>query len=906
MGLFGSKKIYVSSSVYNLAGDEIDRPDFLKSSLFSAVMNPYNAYLGEVIVQNYLTGPGIMQRSFFNYAVRSDLAGLPTFTVRNSVAIDPAIVSPHIPVAASPVGLENSVQTAEITDGDFTYWAEQWLLENNPTEYATEWVSDYNKTDHEITIQYEGGGTQIVPGGNYDKNKQYIIARFYQSIPTDIQPYVTGFLTSNVLVPPSISGYSLDNTVNTGVVNYTLNQEVEVTKVYSDGSPTTVTTTYPTVPASFDGLDFTYNRVDFVGGDGFSLETSNVEKWYHLFENREVTINSTGFDVVVVNDLGGGDTETVTTNTSGEFLTPIYDWREDTQQTILEAITIDGVRIFIYEIGTGNVALDALQSEVDPGGVPEYYPFIPVRLNNKSMLHVDYATLYAESKKAYKRATKGQSLEDLIIEIEDNPDIGDIDYSYVQWGVSVNVVEPACRRYMYEFFHNLIPHQNTSSADITALKADVASYSLKIVALQAWATAQDNPSDPLYGTPKPPTPQVSDPEMTTVRLQSDHTSLNGFDNRYTWVTIEENNYSGLGKPDAVGGDIWFEAGEVFTWTVQSGIYDRDGNSTISNASKTLKQTYMYKQTSVNTYSRLTIWGMVHNNYIYGGNTVTTTLQDGIDDLSASVFIIPLHAPTVKSLGIKDFTQMSTANTWVVFNSYKIVKKKWYQSFFGMLLAIIAIVVIAAIIAPGAIGGASGAFGTNASVGAAFGLSGTAAVVAGAVTNALAAIVIAQAISVASTTVFGEKWGSIIGAIISFAVSFGIANGFNNLSLSNMVNPQTLLKFSSALANGYTGFVQSNISDINAEMIINQEGYDKAKDDLEELMRSMGFINDLAFNPLALTDSVKGNGSSGLQGSYTPESLDEFINRTTMTGGDIVDFTLSMVTDYAELQQTLPK
>ncbi|MCA1807481.1 MAG: hypothetical protein LC687_06515, partial [Actinobacteria bacterium] len=142
-------------------------------------------------------------------------------------------------------------------------------------------------------------------------------------------------------------------------------------------------------------------------------------------------------------------------------------------------------------------------------------------------------------------------------------------------------------------------------------------------------------------------------------------------------------------------------------------------------------------------------------------------------------------------------------------------------------------------------------------------------------------------------------------IVNFAISFGVANGFSNLTLTNMMNPQTLLQMSSALANGYQGFVAANIAEIGLEMEQNQEGFDKATKDINDLMRSMGLTNDLLFDPLTLTNSVKGNGSQG-EGSYIPESLDQFIGRTTMSGSDVVDITLSMVSDYSDLQLTLPK
>jgi len=119
-----------------------------------------------------------------------------------------------------------------------------------------------------------------------------------------------------------------------------------------------------------------------------------------------------------------------------------------------------------------------------------------------------------------------------------------------------------------------------------------------------------------------------------------------------------------------------------------------------------------------------------------------------------------------------------------------------------------------------------------------------------------------------------------------------------------MNPETLLQFSSALANGYSGFVQANITEIQGEMAENQDAYEKATRDLNNLMRSMGLTDDLIFDVMSLTDTTKGNGSRS-QGSYIPESLDQFISRTTMTGSDVVDITLSMVSNYSDLQLTLP-
>jgi len=38
MGLFGSKKIYVASTVQNMAGDELKRPNYLKTTVIGNVI----------------------------------------------------------------------------------------------------------------------------------------------------------------------------------------------------------------------------------------------------------------------------------------------------------------------------------------------------------------------------------------------------------------------------------------------------------------------------------------------------------------------------------------------------------------------------------------------------------------------------------------------------------------------------------------------------------------------------------------------------------------------------------------------------------------------------------------------------------------------------------------------------
>jgi len=905
MGLFSSKKtIVVSSTAYNMAGPELSRPNFLRSTVFSAVMNSSNVYLGEVIVSNYLTGPGIGQRNFFNWAVQTSYPGLPTLSVSQARSVNPLAVKPFIPVPGSPSGLVTEVQTATISDGDYSYFAEQYVLNNHPALAGTGYISEYDSVAHTITIQYVDGTVDIIPGGIYDPNKMFLTANYYHQIPSSLEPVIVGPVTSNVTNPallPSTVGYTLNSTTNTGIVGHTLNYTQTVLKTYSNGAPNVG----PTVTAPVDNIPFNgtlkeYSNVVVQGGDGVSQQTVSRLYTHHLYERRSVYVTTT--TTVVVNNLGGGSTETVTTTKTGDHLRPIYDWSTDTQDTILTKV-IGGPKMFIYEMGTGIAALDGLFIPMAVPPSPEFYPFLPIRLNNKSINHVDYSAtgngLYALTNTAYRKASGGgEQFSALVSKVENNPNLAEIDYAYVQYGVSLNVIEPACRKYLYQFFKGMIPYQNTSSAYMNAFANDVAAYNNNVTTLNAWTAAQNVPANPLYNTPRPNIPSLVQPETTTLKLKTNNASLTEFDNRISWVSIDEALFPGLGKPGALKDDIWIEKSSVLSWSETTGIPTQLGSS-VSAVTNSIEKIKIFWQTDTNNYKVLTIYGLVHNNFIYGGKAVTITAYQAIDDPDPSGFLVPLHQPTVQALGLKDSTQMATANTFIVFNSYQIFKKKWYQSFFGMLLIIIAIVVIATLASPSAVGGITGALGTNSAVGASFGLTGTAAAVAGAVTNALAAIVISRATASVSTAVFGDKWGALISSLVTFALSGG-------LSTTSLMTPHGLLGLSSALANGYSGYASGYIKETSSTMGKNQTAFDSKIKEITNKTNALIGSNGLYFDAMQLTDTVSGNGQDSSGRSYVPETLDEFIHRTTLTGSDIADISLAVVRDYAKLSLELPR
>ena len=910
MGLFSSKKIIsVASTVYNLAGPEENRSNFLKSTMLSSVMADDDRFMGEDIVGNHLKGPGIRQRNFFNWAVRNDFPGLPTYSRMNTFEVDASVVESYLPGPSNGSTTSNIVvQSVDVGDGDYTDFAYRWILQNRAQDVDSDWAAEYLKDTHEIFIQFEDTTNVTFDAAEYDYDKRFLVVYYLHVEPSSADPVVEGTLftdetDSNNL--PDISSYTQDSQTNTGSVDYTLETTVTEERTYSDSTPSSTTVNTTSEVVAHNGLYTIYKDTQYNGGNGLSNETSETETTVNIWERRHIVTVTT-----VTTETNG--TETLTTTTEEEVLEPIYDYRTDNQEHYSREV-IDGPQMYIYEIGTGNDVLDALTVQIESGTpTPEYFPYIPLRRKNKSIAHADYEDTYTLARQAYRKASGNASFEDLVSEIDENEDIDDIDHAYIVFGVPLNVKENACRQYLYQFFKNLIPRQAVDERFMRNFRDGVQNYETTVGEWETWRQNQNNPSSPEFNNPPPTSsiPFVSMPTVSTIRLKTDDSthSMDQLDFRLSWIAINEEFFTGLGKPDAKKNEVWFEKGDIIEWIGFFGSQNtNDRRNSISawfRVKNQIETTYLYWQTSETTYKRLTIYGAIHRNVVYKGKSVDITAHEALDDPNESGFIVCLHNPTIRAMRLVDSTQMATANTFIVFNSYEVTKRRWWQSFLGMLLIITLVIVVAVIVAPASIASATGLLGTNAAVGASLGLTGSVAIIAGAVTNALAAILVTRAITDVSVAVFGEKWGAIIGAIASFALNFGITNGFQNLTLNSLIQTENIMAFTNALANGYSGWVEANIMDIQETMEGEYKEYEDRMDEIQDLINGLGFNNDLLFEPMSLIDSVKGNDSGS--GNYLPETVDEFIHRTTMTGSDIVDLTLAMVTDYPKLNLVLPK
>ncbi len=901
MGFFsGKKKIYVSSVVYNLAGPEIDRPNFLKTAVFASLLKNTNTFATD-LVNSYLRGPGIRLRSFARWARTSGytaLVGQTSSTIRGADTIDETVVQDAIP---DEVGKNTVLMSSSIGAADFTVWVDEYIFNNKPEWINTNYTSDFNPDTGLITIYPEAPDTPVSFAADYDPYGTYLYAIYMYAAeggadPVYVDPTETEISEGDPF--PSTSGWTLasNDETNTPVV---LTTTVVVERTYSDGRPAETETTSSTEDSSLLVRHRVYRRDQYQGnqptppelGDATGGRTWTLRTYMH--QHTEQTVDTDVDVVTVVDTLPGGPpvvTRTTKTTTTTETRVQRRWVTYDRQRVILTDPSPSYV--WKYKQGSGNAEVDAMFAPADALGA--FFPYIPIRIDNVFVSETAWPEIYAGNKKAYRRAANSPYVK-LVDNIADNESLGDIDYAYVVFGVSMNVVEHACKQYLFEFFDTL---RENSSSGVLAYENWKTSWQASRDAMDAWITwfnAQLDEIHPLYGEPEPvtlPYPPIPEP---SIRVNSGINAAMNYDVTISWNYITRTSGAGLGFAGAKRGQVLIRKlnEEEFAdaiYYVNPEFY----GSLFQMVSKetTVQHIEIIHQFTDNSWGRLQIGGLKFRNLIYKGKSDDITIFEALDDPEESGFIIPLHEEIYKSMGLKYGTQMSTASTFIVFNCYKVVKQKWYQTgIFKIIIIIIAIVIMYYT------GTDGGLLGTNAGVGASLGFSGTSAIVVGAAVNAIAAMVLMTVIQKISTSLFGEKWGALVGAIISVvAIQVGTAMQTGQslaAAFSGLMDPKNILKLTMAAGKGYAGYMQASAQEFMTEAQRVSEQYKVDSEAIQDKMREFLGSTNGVIDPMILTSAVQDL-------DYQLESAESFLGRTLMTGSDIAEMSLSMITNFADI------
>lgn len=891
-------RISVASTVVNLAGDEENRPIYIRSTVLGGILSARVKSLGEHIGKSYVTGPGVNLKNYAKWAranrpnnYNTRVSFMSTGVGLSNSSSDVSVIASQIPAPANGIV---EVITSTIDQGLYTYWAEQWVLDNFPELYKTAWSMSFDAASNTITVTFANGSTHsFVPSGNVQTD-MYLFVTYRTRVSNPSNVYVQ---EPTVVLPvgqafPTMTGWTL---VNQNITNETAQAErtSQTISTFSDNrAPITgnVITTYSTV--NYQSFNKNYEREVTTNLSTSNTvivvrETQNHNQYYGGFTTQQtITTSET--------NIGGGviRTDTTTINQQVFYLT-----RTTTRATQeIGKITYSNTKMFIYKLGTGNALLDAIISS--PTNTGRYFPFIPVRVDNKFPSTTYLPDIFSASKTAFRRSTKSH-LRKVTKKLAKHESLPDIDYTFTVFGVSLNVLEHACREYVYIFFNQMRFQHGSQLGALSQWEADFDAAIASVEAYEAWRIAQGIENDPLNGT-TPPTilPYPKLPEIK-IRTYSANPIL-GFDQSISWAAIDEESFSGVGRVGAKKDHGWLVTGPSLTKTERVPQEHWDGGSTIIVDGKVheITRTYIYYQFTANTYKRLTVYNLKHRNVVYNGHYVETTATQALADPEESPFIVPLHEQMFKDMRLVRSTQMSTACTFLLFNSYVVKKVRWYQKGFFRIIIVIAAIVIAAYTGGTSLEATAGILGTNGAVGAAIGLSGTYAAIAGAIINATASMIVFNVISNAAMQLLGPEIGSILAAVAMIVLqnpnlldSFGssMTTGF-----SELLKADNILKLTDAVGQGMQAANQA----LAIEAKQNIERYNAEAAIVREQFYSQFGQNGTGIDPRLLT-----------QNSYsikTFENVDVFLHRTLLTGTDIAEMSMSMLSDFASIttQSTL--
>lgn len=750
----GKYVVSVASVAYNLAGDTHKRPDVLKTTVLQAMYGRTNSRsLGSIISRSYLNGSGIKLRNYAQWAESSGynaLIGKATGSLSTLTSIDLSVVQTNLPVVPN---YTSDVKNASILKNTVLPAAIGYIRYNYFNLLNTAWEADY--ANGEVTITFEDTTTDSF-SYTLDSELRFIVGAYDLTGTNFIDPSSIINTTHEVTVFDSTSGFvEVSNSVVSTQV--TLDNKVIVTKTYSDTTPSEVTTSY--VFRENVSRDFVVTEYQ----SSVIHDNTELRKTHDRVDrNDEVTYiksyPSTPTSSVTTSEVIGGVTVTTVTDTYNSVALE----KKVTFLSNYLFVELD-IRLnnwYSYAYGNGSTTLDSVIDGEYEESLGDFFPIVPLRINNQSVNESNFPDLVPFVKRALYKQTGRDTYSKLLTSIEDNPDIGDLDYVYNVIAVSLNTDELVGKKYLFNFFDTL--RQVTSGNPNAEKKVTVKSTNMGI---------------------------------------NYHIDI-------VWKSIVKTQGTGLYSPTSVSNTITVDSLSMYPNT--SGSTASWLNSIIGKEHTVFK--YVWQKTE-NEWECLEIDSLMYYNNVYSGKKVTVSAYNALVDSEESDFLVPISVNLYNQLSTVDSTQLATSCSYLLINVYERKKKKWYQTgLFKVVLVVLAVVIT---VYTGGLGASSvGVLGTNISVGASLGFQGLAAVLVGAAVNALAGIIVMQVISRASVALFGKE----LGAVISTVVSLGMNMALSGKTLSDMLNANTLITLTKAAGDGYQAYLNNKYQEVQDSIL----------------------------------------------------------------------------------------
>lgn len=884
--LTAQKTTYVSSVIYNLAGDEADRPNYLKTVVVGKIISDTGSSgsLAETIQKSYLSGPGMRMRSFIKWGKNSgfnDKLGLIETNFFTGTSIDVNELAKQIP---NTEGYTVNIIDTEAGIAEWSWWVTQYMCDHYPSLINTNWTTDIDEASNIITITFEDGTKTAITPANFDLSKNYLYAMY--SLSGAGRDGDTTYGSNTILADdedyPSVSGWSQGDTYSRNL-NLTLHRTVTKTVSYSDGRPDEVSNGESDFTTPYILYGTTYTKTEYAG----STPTDNGEETHKNMLTMYQEQSSIATDGEPVTDVTteevDGVTVTTTTVTTEQVAKPIRQYRIDSKDVITAVFY--GTKVYLYQYNTGNPTLDLMFAQ--PLSLGLTAPFIPIRVNNVSITDESYEEIYTLSKKAYKKAT-GAKFDTLIEKVEDNDSLGDIDYAYVVFGVPLNTKDMESRKYLYTYFKFMVDNATNATSTFDNYVEAQQNYKVANKNWTTWMQAQSDPTNPLYGTTEPV--QLPAPHLPQAGWWAKAYGVMNYEILIRWTGMNEVIGSGMKDSTHKVGECWFEVNPDYEFEQLIQVPSESTGFEYLTNDFSVEHITLFYQESATQWRGINIWGLRHQNYVYNGKSITISAKEALADTDESGFYIPIENSFLQKTSLISTTQLSTTSTLLVLNCYQVVKQKWYQTGLFKVILVIAIIIITIYT-----GGAGvGLLGTAASVGAAVGLAGVAAIIVGTIANALAAMILMKIIGYAANRAFGEKIGAVVTAIATVvAVAVGgslasggtVAQGFTSLTTA-----QGLTQLTVAAGNGYAEYMQSAVQETLSETQALMDSYETQSEAISEKFDSVFGTNNGIIDPLTLTDATQ----------HIYESMDSFMSRTLLTGADIAELSQTLLENFVDI------